>query len=257
LEEILFLAAAGILGGIVNSLAGGGSFITFPALIAVGVPPVIANASNTFAATAGYLSGTYALRQEIKDSPKKLLILSFISAIGGIIGAYLLTQTSNSEFEKAVPWLLLFATVLFIYGGHFNKTLQKWGQQHRHIDKAQNGLFTLLFIGVSIYGGFFNAGLGILMLSYCSLAGYRSVNEMNALKLLYSSTISGCAIVLFLINDLISWHETLVLLVGTLIGGYAAGIVSKRIPNSWVRRAIIFASTGITLWFFMSTYLLS
>jgi len=256
LQDVLFLAAAGILGGIVNSLAGGGSFITFPALIAVGIPPVIANASNTFTATAGYLSGTYALRQEIKDSPKTILILSFISALGGILGAYLLTQTSNSEFETAVPWLLLFATVLFIFGGQLNKTLQLWSQKHRHIDQAQKWLFTLLFIGVSIYGGFFNAGLGILLLSYCSLAGYRSVNEMNALKLLYSSTISGCAIILFLINDLISWNETLVLLVGTLIGGYAAGIVSKKIPNSWIRMAIIFASTGITLWFFMDVYIL-
>ena len=252
MSDLLLLSLAGILGGIVNSLAGGGSFITFPALLAVGVPPVIANASNTLAATAGYLSGTWALKQEIKDAPKTLWVWGSISAIGGGTGAYLLTQTSNSDFNKAIPWLLLFATLIFIFGGWINTQLQRWSHQHSQRDTAQRAVYALVFIGVSIYGGFFNAGLGILLLSYFSLAGYKSVNEMNALKLLYSSTISACAIVFFIVNDMISWYETGILLAGTLTRDYAAEHLSKKIPALWIRRAIILSSSGITLYFFIA-----
>lgn len=253
MSDLLLLSLAGILGGIVNSLAGGGSFITFPALLAVGVPPVIANASNTFAATAGYLSGTWALRKEIKDAPNTLLFWGVISAMGGGLGAYLLTQTSNSDFSKAIPWLLLFATLIFTFGSGINKKLQGWSQRHRRGDLAQKGLLGCVFIGVSIYGGFFNAGLGILLLSFFSLAGYKAVNEMNGLKLLYSSSISAIAIIFFMVNDLISWYETGILLVGTLTGGYAAGHLSKIIPASWIRITIIVSSSAITLYFFSTS----
>ena len=250
ISDLITLLAAGLLGGVVNSLAGGGSFITFPTLLFVGVPPIAANASNTFAACAGYISGTWALRSEFTQTKSELLKLTLISAVGGGVGAYLLTQTSDTEFRGAIPWLLLFATVIFIFGNQMNATLQRWATKHKHASVLQHTLLMGLFIGVSIYGGFFNAGLGIITLSYLSLAGFKNINEMNALKLLYSSSISLCAIVLFIWNDLIVWPEMLTLLVGTLIGGYLAGHLSRKLPQMWVRRAIIVASTGITAYFF-------
>lgn len=250
--DTLLLLAAGLLGGVINSIAGGGSFITFPALLLVGVPPIAANASNTFAACAGYLSGTWALRSEITTGRGKLITLSLLSAMGGGAGAYLLTLTDDRSFESAIPWLLLFATVVFAFGAQLNKALQRWSQKNRHLGIAHLLLMQLLFIGVSVYGGFFNAGLGIIILSYLSLAGHTQINEMNGLKLLFSTTISLCAIILFLINDLIAWHETLAVLVGTLIGGYLAGHLSKRLPQQQVRRAILLASCGITAYFFIA-----
>jgi len=250
--DTLLLLAAGLLGGVINSIAGGGSFITFPALLLVGVPPIAANASNTFAACAGYISGTWALRSEITTPKTKLLILSLVSALAGGLGAYLLTQTNDQSFEAAIPWLLLFATLVFAFGSQLNRALQHWSQKNRRLGFAHLVLMQVLFIGVSIYGGFFNAGLGIIILSYLSLAGHTQINEMNGLKLLFSTTISLCAITLFLINDLIAWHQTLAVLVGTLIGGFLAGHLSKRLPQQHVRRAILVASIGITAYFFIA-----
>ena len=249
---MLLLVAAGLIGGIINSIAGGGSFITFPALLLVGVPPIAANASNTFAACAGYISGTWALRSEITTPRPRLIALSLLSAVGGGAGAYLLTLTDDKSFESAIPWLLLFATLVFAFGAQLNRALQHWSQKNTKLGLAHLFLMQLLFIGVSVYGGFFNAGLGIIILSYLSLAGQTQINEMNGLKLLFSTTISLCAILLFLINDLIAWRETLAVLVGTLVGGYLAGHLSKRLPQQRVRQAILIASSGITAYFFLA-----
>ena len=252
MADMLLLLIAGLIGGVINSIAGGGSFITFPALLLVGVPPIAANASNTFAACAGYISGTWALRSEIQTARPRLIILSLLSALGGGAGAYLLTLTDDRSFEAAIPWLLLFATLVFAFGSQMNRALQHWSKKSRHLGLAHLILMQLLFIGVSVYGGFFNAGLGIIILSYLSLAGYTQINEMNGLKLLFSTTISLCAILLFVVNDLIAWQETFAVLVGTLIGGYLAGHLSKRLPQQRVRQAILAASIGITAYFFIA-----
>ena len=123
--EFIFLFLAGFFGGVLNSIAGGGSFITFPALIFIGIPPIMANATNTFASCAGYLSGTYAFRKELAEHKSELPKIIIISLLGGISGAWLLLQTSEVVFRSAIPWLLLFATVLFIFGGQINKALKK------------------------------------------------------------------------------------------------------------------------------------
>lgn len=249
MSQELLLLGAGLLGGAVNTLAGGGSFITFPALLAAGLPPVVANASNTLASTAGYVSGAWSLRHALSDSPKHLLGMAAIAAGCGGVGAWLLTQTSNTSFQSVIPWLLLFATVLFIGGAQLNAVLMRWSNQYqRHVVRRAG--FLVVFVAVGVYGGFFNAGLGILLLSYVSLAGYTAVHEMNALKLLFSATISVSAIGFFLANDLIDWPGTLVLMAGTLIGGGVAGKLSQHLPTKWVRRTIICVSCAITAYFF-------
>ena len=246
---ILLLFLAGLAGGAVNTLAGGGSFITFPALLAAGVPPVVANASNTFASTAGYLSGAWSLRKTITEGRQVLWRTALLSTLCGGLGAWLLTQTSNTAFNGVIPWLLLFASALFIWGAQLNTYLTRWRAHPNRHDFVRVGFFAI-FACVAIYGGFFNAGLGILLLSYMSLAGYRSVNEMNALKLLYSSTISSSAILVFIASDLIQWRQTLILLAGTLIGGYGAGKLSTKIPVIFIRWLIIGVSITVTVHFF-------
>ncbi len=255
LVELLFLFIAGFLGGVVNAIAGGGSFITFPALLFVGIPPISANATNTFASCSGYMSGAYAFRKDLLAHRSELPKYILISLIGGIAGAWLLLQTPESLFREAIPWLLLFATVLFIYGGQLNRLFKQLAGKHRHASSVGAGLLLLLLLAVTIYGGFFNAGLGIIILSYLALAGHTNINAMNGLKLMVSSSVSLIAIALFIYDGAIAWYEGTVVLVGTLAGGYMAAHFSRQLPPQWVRGFVIVASIGITLYFFYAIYL--
>ena len=254
LFELVFLFFAGLFGGILNSIAGGGSFITFPALMFVGIPPIIASATNTFASCAGYMSGTYALRKEISDHKSELLLIITISLIGGITGAWLLLKIPEPLFREAIPWLLLFATVLFIFGGKINSGFKKIASHHRHATSIGGIILSIILLGVSIYGGFFNAGLGIITLSYLALAGHTNINAMNGLKLLISSTVSLIAIALFIYNDVIAWYEGSIVLCGTLTGGYIAANVSRKLPQKQVRHFVIVASIATTIYFFFVIY---
>jgi len=251
--ELLFLFVAGFFGGVVNSVAGGGSFITFPALLFVGVPPISANATNTFASCSGYLSGAYAFRNDLQAHREELPRFVIISLLGGITGAWLLLQTPESLFREAIPWLLLFATVLFIFGARLNAMLKQLGSMHRHASSVGRFLLMLLLLGVSVYGGFFNAGLGIIILSYLALAGYSDINAMNGLKLLVSSAVSLIAIALFIHDGVIAWYEGTLVLLGTLAGGYVAAHLSRQLPQQSVRIVVIIASVGITTYFFLVT----
>jgi uncharacterized membrane protein YfcA len=253
-SELLFLFAAGFFGGVINSIAGGGSFITFPALLLVGVAPISANATNTFASCAGYLSGAYAFREDIYRHKSELPRLLAVSLIGGIAGAWLLLQTPESLFREAIPWLLLFATLLFIFGGRLNNALRQLASHRRHALSIGNFLLVMLLLGVCVYGGFFNAGLGIIILSYLALAGYSNINAMNGLKLLISSMVSLIAIALFVYDGVIAWYEGTTVLVGTLMGGYVAAHVSRQLPQEYVRAFVIIASSGVTAFFFFDIY---
>ncbi|GAA5136315.1 sulfite exporter TauE/SafE family protein [Thalassotalea piscium] len=253
--ELLLLFFAGIFGGILNSIAGGGSFITFPALIFVGVPPIVANATNTFSSCAGYISGAYAFRKELADHKNKLALILVISLIGGITGAWLLLQTPEEVFREAIPWLLLFATLLFIFGGRINNQLKRLAVNNKHATSLGGVLLFLLLLAVTTYGGFFNAGLGIITLSYLALAGYTNINAMNGIKLLVSSIVSLVAITLFIYSDVIAWYEGTFVLLGTLIGGYFSAQVSRNIAQKHVRLFVIVASVATTLYFFGQTYI--
>ncbi|BBB25011.1 sulfite exporter TauE/SafE family protein [Amphritea japonica] len=254
LSDLIILFTAGFLGGILNSIAGGGSFITFPALLFAGVPPISANATNTFASCSGYMSGTWAFRKDLLEVKADLPRYIIVSLIGGICGAWLLLQTPETAFETAVPWLLLFATLLFIFGGQLNRSLKHLSTRHRHASMAGTVLLSLLLIGVCLYGGFFNAGLGIISLSYLALAGHTNINQMNGLKLLISTFVSLIAIILFIYNDAIAWYEGSIVLAGTLFGGYMAARLSRKLPQQWVRNFVILASVGITVYFFYDVY---
>ncbi len=254
--ELLSLFAAGFMGGILNSIAGGGSFITFPALLFAGVPPISANASNTFASCAGYLSGAYAFRKDLFAHKRELPLLIFVSLIGGAVGSWLLLQASESIFREIIPWLLLFATLLFIFGGKLNSTLKKIASYHQHASIIGRLLLTFLLLGICIYGGFFNAGLGIIVLSYLALAGHSNINTMNGMKLLVSSTISLVAIAVFVFNGAIAWIEGVSVLIGSLVGGYVAAHISRNLPQKYVKVFIFMVSSGVTCYFFYDMYFL-
>tara|TARA_R110002111_G_scaffold44689_2_gene81312 strand:+ start:531 stop:1322 length:792 start_codon:yes stop_codon:yes gene_type:complete len=254
LFEIPFLFIAGFVGGMLNTFAGGGSFITFPALLFAGVPPISANATNTFASCSGYLSGAYAFRKELRVHSNALPRIILLSLIGGLIGAWLLLNTPESLFHAAIPWLLLLATGLFIYGGHINSRLSSLASLHRYMPSIGQLLLLLLLLIICIYGGFFNAGLGIIVLSYLTLAGYRDINAMNGIKLLISSVVSLIAIAVFIYNDVIAWYQGMIVLLGTLTGGYIAAHISRHVSQYYIRNIVIVTSIIITTYFFYDVY---
>ena len=255
MTDFLLLFAAGILSGMLNAVAGGGSFISFPALLLAGVPPVSANATNTFAACSGYLSGTWALRRELHSCKQQLPLFIGLSLLGGTLGAWLLLQIPQASFTAAIPWLLLFASALFICGQRLNQLLKHFSGKHGRQTKLAAFAAAVMLLLVCTYGGFFNAGLGIIALSYLVVSGYTNINTMNAIKLLVSSCVSLIAIGIFIYEGVIVWYEGSILLAGSLLGGYAAAHVSRHIPQIWIRRLIIVTSLAITASFFAKQYL--
>ncbi|KAA6187902.1 sulfite exporter TauE/SafE family protein [Thiohalocapsa marina] len=256
--DALLLLTAGFFGGALNAIAGGGSFFTFPALLAVGVPPIAANATNTFAACAGYLSGAYALRRELAGHRSRLPGLILISLLGGLLGAGLLLQAGEVLFRQSIPWLLLLATSLFAFGGPLNARLRRRCRHQPRRSTPDRGplhwLLPVLLLGVCVYGGFFNAGLGIIALSYLILAGETDIHVMNGLKLLISTLVSVAALILFGLHGAIAWGEGGLVLIGTLAGGYVAAHLSRQIPQGWVKGFVIVVGAGITAYFFAETY---
>nr|WP_039948822.1 sulfite exporter TauE/SafE family protein [Vibrio ichthyoenteri] len=238
---------AGVLGGVINSVAGGGSFITFPALMFIGIPPIVANATNTFAVSAGYVAGAYGFRHDFIHQPKQVLVILLLSVIGGAVGAALLLTISEQMFTHSIPWLLLFATLLFLFGARLSEWLKRIG--------SAKWALPILLLMVSVYGGFFNAGLGIVVLSYLVLAGYQDINQMNGIKLVVSSGVSISAIVVFYLQGVIAWLPGFAVLSGSLLGGYIAARVSRQLKASHIKAFVALSSLAMTGYFFIDVYL--
>lgn len=250
----LLLLIAGLFGGAVNTLAGGGSFIVFPALLAAGVPPVIANASNTYAALPGYASGALGLWADIVRYRDRLFAYTLVGLVFGYVGAELLLRVSNAQFAIAVPWLMLFAVLLFIVGGQINAYVAARAGNGRGMKTAGATILLVLLSGISIYGGFFNAGLGILLLAFLVLAGIKEIHSANGLKLWISTVIALVAVARFALSGSIDWYHGSIALVGVTIGGYVAARLAHRIPAPLIRAAVIVYGVAITGYFFWKAY---
>ena len=252
--EALFLFLAGLIGGAVNSLAGGGSFIVFPALLFVGVPPVIANASNTYAALPGYASGAFGYWHAMAKYKDRLVLYGVVAAVFGYIGAELLLVVTDEQFSLVVPWLMLFAVVLFAFGNQINRFVAARGGGGRGMKLAGSALLLLFLAGACIYGGFFNAGLGILLLAFLATAGLSDIHAMNGLKLYISAVVALVAVARFAVSGSIDWYHGSIALVGVVIGGYVAARNAHRIPAQWIRMAVIIYGVGMTGYFFFGAY---
>lgn len=250
----LLLLVAGLIGGALNSLAGGGSFVVFPALLAAGVPPVLANASNTYAALPGYMSGAAGFWKDILKYRDRLLVYSLMALVFGFVGAELLLHVSNQMFGRIVPWLMLFAVVLFAFGGRINRFVARHAGEARGARIAGAALLLVLLALLSIYGGFFNAGLGVLLLAFLALAGFTDIHAMNGLKLWISTLVALVCVIRFALSGAIDWYHGSIALVGVTIGGYVAARVAKRIPTQLIRALVIVYGIGLTGWFFWQAY---
>jgi len=249
---LLFVAAA--LGGALNAIAGGGSFITFPSLLFTGVPVVPANATNTVALWTGLVFSGGAFRGHLRVQRLVLLSLTLVSLVGGMIGALLLLRTPANIFLKVLPWLMLAATLLFILGPRFirSQTLQCTGRLSGTTFAA--ALF-LQFL-IAIYGGYFGGGMGFVILAMLAAVGMADIHEMNALKTVLSSATNGIAAILFVVKQAVYWPQALVMICGAALGGYFAAHYSLRIPQMIVRRFVIAIGATLTGYFFIRAYLM-
>lgn len=251
------IGIAAFAAGAMNAMAGGGTFFSFPALLAVGIPPVTANASNTVALWPASLSGAWAYRREALRHGRWAVVLMILSLVGGLCGGLLLLATSNAAFSKLVPWLLLVATLLFTFSAQVSR-LVAWSKQrlgakaHSGGPGSLGGAFFQLI--VAIYGGFFGAGMGILTLAALSIQGYEDMQELNALKNLTSGVNYTVSAVTFMVAGAVSWPHTLVMLVTAFIGGYAGAALARRLPNLWLKRLVIVVGASLTVIYFVKTY---
>ncbi|MBL8439237.1 MAG: sulfite exporter TauE/SafE family protein [Zoogloeaceae bacterium] len=256
LGHAALVAAGAFAAGGVNAVAGGGTFFSFPALLAAGLPPVTANASNTVALWPASLGSAWAYRREALRHRRWAVILVGLSLLGGILGGLLLLATSNAAFARLVPWLLLIATALFAFsrqiGGAVAAVKRRFGAATRQEPGSLGG--ALFQLAVAIYGGFFGAGMGILTLAALSIQGLEDVQELNALKNLTSAVNYTVAALVFIVAGAINWPFTLLMLVAATIGGYAGAQFARRLPAPWLRRLVVGMGTVLTISYFAKNW---
>jgi uncharacterized protein len=241
--SVLVLFSAGLLSGIVNAIAGGGTFLTFGAMTLAGLPPISANATSSIVQFPGYITSALAYKREIAREWKAILILSAISVAGAFGGALLLLSLSNPSFKSLVPWLLLVATALFAAGPKLKPKVEA-----EHPPNSPIGIATQFI--VSIYGGFFGAGMGIMMLASLGLATGGEYHRLNAIKNFLAIVIAAVAIVVFTAGGAINWLYAIVMLPGAGLGGYLGVYAAKRIPQIWLRYAVIAVGLFLAVYYF-------
>ncbi|WP_323778813.1 sulfite exporter TauE/SafE family protein [Leisingera sp.] len=233
--EVLLLAVAGAAAGLLNAVAGGGTFLSLPALIYVGVSPVSANATATLTALPGYASSAWGFRHDVQsEGALSLKAIAGIGGIGSVLGALLLTITPGDTFLWVVPWLLLLSTFLFAFGPNILRKIQSGGA-----GKAGMAVSAASIFAVSIYGGYFNGGLGIMLLAAFGLIGYVNLHCMNGLKSILSAVVSLFSAVTFIASGLIAWEQALVMAASSAIGGYLGASMSRRIIKTNLMRQFV------------------
>jgi len=243
LSVLSLLFFAGLAGGIINALAGGATLITFPAMLASGLPPVTANTSNALAIAQGHLLAAIADRQKLPRFDAPLIIELGCCAVGAGIGAVLLLSLPEGAFLLPVPALILFGTLLFL----FSPQIATWCERRRAGGAPKQGLGALLLLGSSLYGGFFGAGLGVILSAVLAVADPHDIRRVKVLKNLLATSVSLVAATIFVLHGAIAWMQTIVMLSGALIGGYLGGTLIRILPSDVVRWFVIVAGLAMSL----------
>lgn len=260
---LLFIAA--MLGGTLNSVAGGGSFITVPSLIFAGVLPVQANTTSTVALWPGSVASITAYRRELaKLNRVVVLTLGIISLIGGFLGAELLLSTSQSTFLYLLPYLMLVATLLFAFSPRITKFLRTRAAANQDsiytqeiADKASTvswrslAVISILQLIIAIYGGYFGGGIGIMILASLGIMGMENIHEMNGLKTVLQTAINGVAVITFILRAAVVWLPALVMIVGAIVGGYGGAYFARKLDVRVIRVFVILVGTSMTIYFFL------
>jgi uncharacterized protein len=251
LNDFLLFGTAFVAGGL-NAVAGGGSFITFPTLIFTGISPIAANATNTTAMWVASLVSVGAYRRDFDVERRVLVILTIASIVGGAAGSIALLYMPSDVFKKLIPYLLLLATGVFIFGESCKNWILSWDKTK----KAQPPQIIYLVIAqllIAIYGGFFGAGAGILMLASLTMFGFKDMNTMNALKSFLGTCFNGIAVLLFISAGLIAWPQSILMAVGGSLGGYVIARFARKIPPQIIRAFVSIIAVGMTIYFFVKS----
>ena len=244
------MIAAAFAAGVINSIAGGGTLITFPVLVWLGLDPKVANATSTGALWPGLFGGLFGYRRELENSSTILIRLGLTSVIGGALGAWLLIWTPSPTFARLVPLLILFATLLFMAQGTINRRLRLQPIVAEPKMSWWIGAMVFQFFS-SIYGGYFGAGNGILMLAAMGLLGLHDINRANGIKNFLGICINSIAVLSFALTGLVVWRIALMMAGAALIGGYFGAQMAVRVGQTNIRRAIVvigFVITFVMLW---------
>lgn len=236
--EVILVGLAAVAGGAVNALAGGGTLITFPMLTAIGIPPVAANITNTVALCPGYLGGTFAQLRDLRGYERQAWLLAPTGVIGGIVGGILLLKTGEHAFRFMVPYLILFATGLMAVQVPLRNWLVRRSQGQGSGKWSEVGIILSMFLA-SIYGGFFGAGLSVIVIAVLALVLEGELNRLNALKQLVSFCVNIAAAIFFLFSGKIVWWAMLVMAVGALVGGNLGGRLAGRIRPVVLRSMVV------------------
>lgn len=248
--QILALAVSAFAAGAMNSMAGGGTILTFPTLIFLGMPAITANATSTVALLPGAVTSMFGFRREVAANRRWLKTLFLPSLVGGVIGSALLLRTPEKVFANLAPLLVLFATVLFMVRGmlarRFLPTRGEGPLEPGHLSTGHWILAWILQLGVAVYGGYFGAGIGILMLALLGFLGLTDIHAMNGLKNFFNLCINSVAAAYFVIQGAVSWPEAGVLAVGAALGGYSGARFSRRIGQEKARAAVVVIGLLVT-----------
>jgi len=252
LHNAIFLFFAGALGGGINAVAGGGSFVAFPALLFTGVPPIPANATNTLALVVGTTASSGAYPQKLNIARRVMIPLVLTSIFGGLAGAFLLIKTPAQTFLHVLPWLMLGATLLFAFGKHLTGRISAGiSRDATNAAVAGASLFELL---VAVYGGYFGGGIGIMNLAMLAALGMTDIHAMNKLKVILGGVINGVAAATFIVTGAIVWPQATVMSAGSVIGALSSAHFAQKLPQTWVKSFVILVGTAMTIYFFIRGY---
>jgi len=245
---ILFFAA--LLAGAINAVAGGGSFVSFPTLLLLGIPPVNANATNTVALWPGQAASIGAYWRQFRNLSRKTMMPLLITALlGGILGGCTLLRTPQTTFLRLVPWLILSATLIFMMSGRVTRWVRGRSARHEH-HEFSTGRAVVFQLFIAFYIGYFGAGAGILILAMLALLGMDEIHTMNALKALLTTISNGMAMLLFIVSHAVYWPETILMVVASMIGGYFGAHLAQKTKPEYVRAIIIVIGFTLTVYFF-------
>ncbi|MGH9690506.1 MAG: sulfite exporter TauE/SafE family protein [Candidatus Acidiferrales bacterium] len=248
----LFLFTAAFFGGAINSVAGGGSFLTFPALLFIGIPPIAANATSTAAVWPGTVASMFAYRKAFTAEARRLLPpLLIMGVIGGVLGAHILLKTPQDTFMKLIPWLLLLATLLFVTSGRITRWMRARTSHHGSGNLLMIAGGLLLELLISMYIGYFGAGVGILILALLALLGMENIHTMNATKTVLVTVVNGVALSMFIWSKVVVWPEAIVMIVGAVLGGYGGASVAQKVNPQYIRRLVILIGFAMSAYFFV------
>jgi hypothetical protein len=251
----LWLTGAAFLAGVLNAVAGGGSFLLFPAMLSMKMLPIQANATNTVALWPGQLTSIAAYRQDIRRNIRVALPMALAGFLGGTCGAIVLLITPQMTFLHLVPWLLLLSATIFAVSGSVSRWLER--RKFSPIESLKTEphsprLLPVFFctIAVCFYVGYFGAGAGFLIITLLSLFGYQDLTEINALKVVSTTMANGIAFVIFVLNGQVIWRYCLLAMVTCAIGGYTSASMARRVPQPLLRGLVVFIGLSMAAWFF-------